>query len=81
MNNPKQVQSIQGTVVKRCSTQTIRIETKVTKVHPLYKKRYTRTRHYLAHDPADNTEIGSQVTIIACRPISKSKFWIVQPTD
>lgn len=75
MNTPKQVQSVQGVVVKRCSAQTIRVASKVTKVHPLYKKRYTQTRYYLVHDEADKTEVGTEVTIVTCRPLSKTKHW------
>lgn len=75
--NDKHVQTIRGTVVKKGSTQTIRIEVKVTKVHPIYKKRYSQVRHYLAHDEADSTKIGDVVTIVPCRPISKQKRWIV----
>jgi small subunit ribosomal protein S17 len=78
MNTVKQVQSVTGIVVKRCSAQTIRVSTKVTKVHPLYKKRYTRTRYYLVHDPAETVEIGTEVTIVTCRPISKTKHWVIK---
>ena len=73
----KQVQTVRGTVVKRSSAQTVRIETKVTKVHPIYKKRYSRTVHYIAHDEADNAVIGSEVTIQSCRPMSKNKYFVV----
>lgn len=78
MPDKPQVQTITGTVVKRSSAQTIRVSTKITKVHPLYRKRYSQLKHYTAHDPEDKCQVGDQVTIVACRPISKTKHWIVQ---
>jgi small subunit ribosomal protein S17 len=73
----KQVQTLRGTVVKKGSTQTIRVAVKVTTVHPIYKKRSSKLRHYIAHDPSDAVKVGEEVTIVACRPISKIKHWIV----
>lgn len=79
MTKPKtQAPTIRGTVVKKPSTQTIRVSLKVTKVHPIYKKRYSRLHYYLAHDPSDQVKVGDEVTIVSCRPISKLKHWIVQ---
>lgn len=69
------VQTVKGTVVKLGQPQTIRVAIKITKVHPLYKKRYTQTRFYLAHDENQTAKVGDVVTIAACRPISKTKHW------
>lgn len=74
----KQMQTVRGTVVKKGSAQTIKVAIKVTKVHPIYKKRYSQLRHYIAHDPSDAAKVGDEVTIEACRPISKIKHWIVK---
>lgn len=70
-------QTITGTVTKLSSAQTIRVETKVTKTHPLYHKRYTLTRHYLVHDEAGTAAIGDIVTIMPCKPVSKMKHWTI----
>jgi small subunit ribosomal protein S17 len=78
MSENKQIQTVVGTVVKKTTPQTVKVATKVTKVHPLYKKRYTLTRTYVAHDPSDSHVVGDNVTIEACRPISKSKHWIIK---
>ena len=72
--------AIVGKVVKVSSLQTIKISTKVTKVHPLYRKRYTLTRTYTAHDPNSAFIEGDSVTIVPCRPISKRKSWVVVGT-
>lgn len=74
----KQIQTIRGTVVKKCSTQTIRVATKITKVHPVYKKRYSQLKYYYVHDEADTAKEGDEVTIMACRPISKQKHWTLK---
>lgn len=72
-------QTVQGTVVKVGSAQTVRVATKVTKLHPLYQKRYTRTRYFLVHDPESNAKVGDIVTIVSCRPVSKLKHWVIKP--
>jgi len=75
MTDQKHQPSIKGTVVKVSSANTIRISTKVTKVHPLYRKRYSQMKHYVAHDPSNTAKVGDLVTIVQCRPISKNKHW------
>ena len=77
MSTAQQVQAVRGTVVKKSSAQTIRVSFKVTKMHPLYKKRYSQLRYFVAHDEADTAKVGDEVTIIPCRPMSKIKHWIV----
>lgn len=74
-NSRKQV--LLGTVEKISSSQTVRFSIKVTKVHPIYKKRYTQARHYIAHDPEGSCKVGDLVKFEACKPISKNKHWIV----
>lgn len=73
----KAIQTITGTVVKAGSANTITIATKVTKVHPLYRKRYTLVKKYTAHDASGAVKVGETVTIVPCRPMSKTKRWQV----
>lgn len=73
-----QQHSMQGVVVKKSSAQTVKVAVKFTKVHPIYKKRYTVQRSYVAHDPSDTVQVGEKVTIVSCRPISKIKHWMIQ---
>ena len=72
-----QIQKITGTIVKVSSLQTVHIQTKVTKVHPLYRKRYSLLKRYVAHDAAGTAKVGDIVTISPCRPVSKSKRWAI----
>ena len=73
MSDSSKVQQLQGTVVKVSTAQTIKVAFKVTKVHPLYRKRYTLTKSVIAHDPESKKKVGETVTVSSCRPISKTK--------
>ena len=41
--------------------------------HPIYSKTLTKTKKYLAHDELEECNIGDQVLIEECRPLSKKK--------
>ena len=58
---------------KRDKTITVSIENRET--HPLYRKQYTKTRKYTAHDEKNEAHLGDKVEIAACRPISKTKSY------
>ncbi|MBQ8996609.1 30S ribosomal protein S17 [Candidatus Saccharibacteria bacterium] len=56
---------------KRDKTITVSIESRET--HPLYRKQYTKTRKYTAHDENNEAHLGDKVEIASCRPLSKTK--------
>ena len=58
---------------KRDKTITVSIENRET--HPLYRKQYTKTRKYTAHDENNEAHLGDKVEIAACRPLSKTKTY------
>lgn len=58
---------------KRDKTITVSIASRET--HPLYRKQYTKTRKYTAHDEQNQAGLGDKVEIIACRPFSKTKTY------
>ncbi len=68
-------QTLQGIVssVKRDKTITVSIASRET--HPLYRKQYTKTRKYTAHDENNEAGLGDRVEIEACRPYSKTKSY------
>jgi small subunit ribosomal protein S17 len=68
---------LQGTVVsdKADKTVTVLVERRVR--HPIYKKYIRKSKKYAAHDENNVRKIGEKVEIIECRPISKSKRWLV----
>ncbi len=76
---PKRV--LTGVVVsdKADKTVTVRVERRV--MHPVYKKFITRSKKYAAHDETNACKTGDLVRIEECRPISKSKRWIVLGAD
>ncbi len=58
---------------KRDKTITVSIASRET--HPLYRKQYTKTRKYTAHDEKNEAGLGDKVEIVACRPFSKTKSY------
>ena len=55
---------------KRDKTITVTVASRET--HPLYRKQYTKTRKYTAHDEKNAAGLGDRVEIEACRPFSKT---------
>ena len=72
---PKRV--LTGTVVsdKGDKTVVVRVERRVK--HPLYGKIIKLSKKYHAHDEGNAFNIGEQVRIQECAPISKLKTWTV----
>ena len=62
-----------GTVVSDAPDQTVTVKVDRRKVHPLYRKAYSVSKKFAAHDPQNAHKVGDVVTIEETRPISKSK--------
>ncbi len=60
------------TSTKMDKTATVLVERVV--LHPVYKKRYKRTRKYHVHDEV-GVAVGQEVNFVACKPYSKTKRW------
>ena len=60
---------------KADKTITVKIERKVK--HPLYGKVVKRARKVHAHDENNSASIGDIVSVKECRPISKTKTWVL----
>ena len=56
-------------------TVTVLVERRVK--HPLYKKYVRRSTRIHAHDEAGDCRMGDTVSIVQCRPLSKTKSWRV----
>ena len=63
---------------KADKTITVQIERKVK--HPLYGKIIKRSTKVHAHDEGNTATIGDIVTVQECRPLSKSKTWMLLET-
>lgn len=70
-------QSFVGVVVKAAmkDTATVRVDRFVKNAK--YKKYLVRSKKYLAHDPGNSAKVGDTVTIVATRPISKRKRFVI----
>ena len=71
------IRTVQGRVVsnKMDKTITVAVERKVK--HPIYGKFIKRTTKLHAHDEANVCNEGDFVSIPVCRPLSKSKNWML----
>ena len=65
-------QTLQGIVSSDKRDKTITVSIASRETHPLYRKQYTKTRSYTAHDENNEAHVGDKVEIVACRPFSKT---------
>ena len=66
-------QEFVGRVVSSKNNKTITVIVETYKTHPLYKKRVKYSKKYMAHDEANEANVGDRVRIRATRPLSKLK--------
>ena len=64
-----------GTVTSDSRDKTITVSIVSRETHPLYRKQYTKTRKYTAHDEKNEAKVGDRVEIAMTRPISKTKAY------
>jgi small subunit ribosomal protein S17 len=64
-----------GMVISNKMQKTIVVEVQNRYSHPIYSKTVIRTKKYLAHDELEECNIGDQVLVEECRPLSKKKRW------
>ena len=70
--------TLRGTVSSNKMEKTVVVKVERVKEHPIYRKKYTVTTNFKAHDADNSCEIGDLVEIIESRPISRDKRWIVE---
>src|SRR5438876_8327653 len=64
-----------GEVVSTRMQKTIVVEVSRRVPHPLYKRIIGKRKKFYAHDEEGTANLGDQVRIIECRPLSKLKRW------
>jgi len=64
-----------GIVISNKMQKTIVVKIEDRYSHPMYSKTLKKTKKYLAHDEAETCNIGDQVLLEECRPLSKRKRW------
>ncbi|HET6747216.1 MAG TPA: 30S ribosomal protein S17 [Candidatus Saccharimonadales bacterium] len=65
--------TLTGIVTSALRDKTITVTVTSRETHPIYKKQYTVSRKYTAHDENNEANLGDKVMIIETRPISKTK--------
>jgi small subunit ribosomal protein S17 len=66
-----------GMVAGVSGSKTVRVRVDHLVKHPRYGKYVSKRTLLLVHDPKGLTSIGDTVAIRPCRPVSKSKSWLV----
>lgn len=70
--------SIIGTVSSSKGDKTIVVTVQSRKTHPLYRKQYTVTSKFMAHDEKNEAQTGDKVAIVETRPLSARKRHILE---
>lgn len=71
--------TLTGIVTSTKADKTITVTVTSRETHPIYRKQYTVSRKYTAHDEKNEATEGDKVTISEVRPISKTKaFTLVE---
>lgn len=66
----------QGKVIANKLTKTLTVEVERLLAHPLYKKRFKKSKKYLVHSEKE-VKVGSIVKFVETKPFSKTKKWKV----
>ena len=69
--------TLTGVVTSDVADKTITVTVTSRETHPIYKKQYTVTRKYAAHDESNDANKGDTVRITEVRPISKRKSFML----
>lgn len=67
-----------GTVSSVAPNKTIVITIHTRKTHPIYKKQYTVSSKYMAHDENNDCNVGDKVSIVETRPLSARKRYALK---
>ena len=76
--NPR---TLSGLVVSDRMDKTITVKVERRVKHPVYGKFIRRSTKLHAHDGENECRIGDTVTVVECRPLSKSKTWMLKTID
>jgi small subunit ribosomal protein S17 len=77
-SNPR---TVTGTVVSNRMDKSITVLIERRERHPVYGKYVRKSKKVHAHDENNDCNIGDTVTVVECRPISKTKTWMLKSID
>ena len=69
--------TLTGVVASNKGDKTIVVNVVTHKTHPIYKKKYMVTKRFMAHDAANEANVGDKVVIAETRPISARKRFVL----
>ena len=66
-----------GTVSSSKTDKTIVVTVRSRKTHPIYRKQYSVSRKFMAHDEKNEAQVGDKVAIVETRPLSARKRYML----
>ncbi|MDQ6986619.1 MAG: 30S ribosomal protein S17 [Mariprofundaceae bacterium] len=69
---------LEGVVLSNKAEKTVVVQVERKFLHPQYRKTVRSHKKYMAHDEANECNIGDTVRIIESRPLSARKRWTLQ---
>ncbi len=70
--------TLQGVVSSDKADKTIVVTVVTRKTHPIYKKKYSSSKKFMAHDEKNEAKTGDTVIIAETRPLSARKRFILE---
>lgn len=67
-----------GKVSSNKAEKTITVTVVTSKTHPIYKKKYTERKKFMAHDEKNEAQVGDRVAIVETRPLSARKRYVLK---
>jgi small subunit ribosomal protein S17 len=65
--------TIIGIVSSNKTDKTIVVTVQSQKTHPIYRKQYSVSKKFMAHDEKNEAQVGDKVAIVETRPLSARK--------
>lgn len=78
MEETKQKKTLRGVVVSKSGDKSVRVRIDYKVKHPTYGKYINRSTKFGVHDEANQAVVGDMVDIVECRPMSKTKNWMLE---
>jgi small subunit ribosomal protein S17 len=67
-----------GIVTSNKTDKTIVVTVHTRKTHPLYRKQYSTSKKFMAHDEKNEAQPGDKVAIVETRPLSARKRFVLE---
>jgi small subunit ribosomal protein S17 len=67
-----------GIVTSNKTDKTIVVTVHTRKTHPLYRKQYSTSKKFMAHDEKNEAQPGDKVSIVETKPLSARKRFTLE---